>query len=812
MKNMIVIFARSVVKPGVLLCVAAAALLTMHFRQSPQLLSELKAETLYDFTMTMSFDGQNSDLFVETFLPKSDGRQEIIRETIRSAELQFDDRADSNGRLGVWTGSKSSDIKYHSTIALQPLSFDLDPSLSVPASRADTQVYLQATQGIQVDHDEITELWNQIAPSQANHLVPVLQSIYFYINEEIETAPFTGYTDAITALRLQQASCNGKGRLFVALARKNGIPARLVGGIILEDGSKRTSHQWVEVLVQDHWIPIDPTNGHFAFLPANYLKLYVGDKALFTHTPNINFDFRFTIDQQQTASALFRFEENDQSFRSLNAAELMKLTGLNEKLIGVFLMFPLAALITVFLRNVIGLKTFGIFMPMLVAAACIQTGLFTGLAVFGGVVAFAFLGEVWLGKLNLLKIPRLASIITLVTILFIVLLFYVGRETSFEFGVLALFPVVIISFLAERIHKMASERDFVGILNSGTGTLITISCCFAGFSSVTLQGLFALLPELLLVVLALQIVIGQWTGMRLIEYFRFRKILCNGPVVGINQRNLDLVNRLNSTELLSIATDKIETKRRLRLAGVPVANDLAVCRTHQDINKMMDIIRRQNGFAMKPNYGSQGNGILIITGQDERGFIDSNGDVVNSIDISRHACEILAGSYSQDGGEDAVLVEPLLRQHPALNALADFGLSDIRLILKQGSIEAAMLRVPTSMSDGKANLHQGATGLAINIDTGRVTHASQKGRAINSHPDTGAQLIGFQVPYWSEIQEIAKLSTEAVPLGYIGVDICIDAVRGPLVLEVNGRPGIEIQNVQGRGLFQDVQTSELQYA
>ncbi|MEL7219627.1 MAG: transglutaminase family protein, partial [Pseudomonadota bacterium] len=97
----------------------------------------------------------------------------------------------------------------------------------------------------------------------------------------------------MTALRLGRASCNGKGRLFVALARTNGIPARLVGGVILNEGSKKTSHQWLEVLIEGRWVPFDPTNGHFATLPENYLRLYTGDHALFRHTRNINFDYLF---------------------------------------------------------------------------------------------------------------------------------------------------------------------------------------------------------------------------------------------------------------------------------------------------------------------------------------------------------------------------------------------------------------------------------------------------------------------------------------------------------------------------------------
>ena len=181
-------------------------------------------------------------------------------------------------------------------------------------------------------------------------------------------------------------------------------------------------------------------------------------------------------------------------------------------------------------------------------------------------------------------------------------------------------------------------------------------------------------------------------------------------------------------------------------------------------------------------------------------------------DINHHLCEILAGSFSQSGAEDIAFVEPMLMQHSALNQLADMGLSDIRVILHDQQVISAMLRMPTSLSNGKANLHQGAIGLAIDLDSGEVTHASMKGRSIHRHPDTHAPLIGFTLPHWQETLSIARRASQAIPLGYIGVDICVDQQLGPLVLEVNGRPGIEIQNVQKRGLFAQPETRELRYA
>jgi alpha-L-glutamate ligase-like protein len=797
---------------ALLLIALCAGFLVFHFHQSPQTLSNLKAETLYNYSLSMRFDGRDSELAINTFLPRTDERQEILRESVRSGDMQFDDRNDGTGRIGRWTGRNVQEIRYDGLIALQAVRFDLDADLSIPERSQGMDEYLQPTEGIQVGHSEISEVWASISPDQANRLLPVLTAIYDYTHTQISNAPFKGYTDTLTALRLGQASCNGKGRLFVAMARMNNIPARLVGGIVLNNRSKRTSHQWAEVFIEGRWVPFDPTNGHFAALPENYLTLYRGYQALFTHTSNINFDYRFTIRDQKTSSALFRFEDRAANVLSPNAAHLMSLTGLNEKMIGVFLMFPIAALIIVFLRNVVGIQTFGTFMPMLIAAACVQTGLVLGKLVFGSVVAFAVLGQLWLGRFKLRKVPRLAAIITLVTILFIGLLHYFGKETNFEFGVLVMFPVIIIAFLAERIHNLAAEQNLRSMFVSCIGTMSAIACSYAAFSSVTLQGLVALLPELFLLVLALQIAAGRWTGMRLLEYIRFRKILNQGPILSINQRNIELVNALNTHELLELAANKVESKSRLRDWDVPVPDDLAICQSHEQLSDVFEAIENLDAFAMKPNRGSQGDGILIISSRKGAAFKTPGGRRLSKDDIGHHACEVLAGSYAQDGAEDIAFIEPLLIQDPRLNQLADLGLSDIRVILHNQSVISAMLRLPTRASNGKANLHQGAIGLAIDLETGRVTNAAIKGRSVSHHPDTQALLIGYQLPYWLEILQIARKSSQAIPLGYIGVDICVDQTRGPLVLEVNGRPGIEIQNVQKRGLFAPSDHKELSYA
>ncbi len=150
----------------------------------------------------------------------------------------------------------------------------------------------------------------------------------------------------------------------MALARAAGIPARLVGGLILEPGTKKTSHQWVEAYVAGHWVPFCPTNNHFAELPERYLTLYYGDEALFRHTSDINFDYRFEVTSQLVPSPKAKA-----SFKLFNVWALFERMGLSFSLLRTILMLPIGALVVVLFRNVIGLPTFGTFLPALIAAA-----------------------------------------------------------------------------------------------------------------------------------------------------------------------------------------------------------------------------------------------------------------------------------------------------------------------------------------------------------------------------------------------------------------------------------------------------------
>ena len=206
-------------------------------------------KTTYDVSVAMSFEGYNEAIRVSTYLPQSDGRQSITEETQSSPGLSFSLESSVGGNRGYWESEMANgkkQISYSYQFSGVSQKFVIDSTLQVkPHYPRIFDQYLEATPEIQVDHSLIDEIYQEIAGNEV-HLLPALSAIQAYTGA-LTPRPFKGVTDALTAARLGEASCNGKSRLFVAHARKAGIPSRLVGGLILENGTKKTSHHWVEV-------------------------------------------------------------------------------------------------------------------------------------------------------------------------------------------------------------------------------------------------------------------------------------------------------------------------------------------------------------------------------------------------------------------------------------------------------------------------------------------------------------------------------------------------------------------------------------
>jgi alpha-L-glutamate ligase-like protein len=280
-------------------------------------------------------------------------------------------------------------------------------------------------------------------------------------------------------------------------------------------------------------------------------------------------------------------------------------------------------------------------------------------------------------------------------------------------------------------------------------------------------------------------------------------------VVGMNHRNIELILPRNERRHFPLANNKLLTKITLAEQGIPVSPTITTFESFYEIGQIETRLENLHEFVVKPARGSGGNGILVISGREGRTFFTPGGRQLTVEHLRRHIADIIFGVYSFDK-MDVAVVEPRLTPDAFFASLYPHGLSDIRLVLVDDVLSLSMLRIPTAQSDGKANLHQGAIGIAVNVENGLTYRAWHRGRKVSVHPENDIPLIYQRVPSWTEVVRIAVQTARALPLKYLGVDMVIDNVLGPLVLEVNARPGIEIQNVTGKSLLDFRQNANLE--
>jgi alpha-L-glutamate ligase-like protein len=292
------------------------------------------------------------------------------------------------------------------------------------------------------------------------------------------------------------------------------------------------------------------------------------------------------------------------------------------------------------------------------------------------------------------------------------------------------------------------------------------------------------------------------------RFFARARALHARGVLGINQRNGALVLPLNPRRHYPRVDDKLVTKRLAQHAGIPTPRSLGVITYHHQLRFLPRLLDGHHQFVLKPARGAQGNGIVVVTSVEHEHYRKSSGPLLNPAEMRQHVASTLSGVFSLRGDIDSCLIEERVLLHPAFADLARFGIPDVRIIIYRGLPLMAMCRLPTVESDGRANLHQGAIGAGIAIATGRATHAACYNEAVTHHIDTQAPIVGFQVPHWDEVLALAARAAEISGLGYLGVDVVIDLARGPLLLELNARPGLAIQIANNEGLLSRVRRAD----
>lgn len=271
-------------------------------------------------------------------------------------------------------------------------------------------------------------------------------------------------------------------------------------------------------------------------------------------------------------------------------------------------------------------------------------------------------------------------------------------------------------------------------------------------------------------------------------------------ILGINRRNAVYVFENNSRKLYQLVDDKLRTKELAQENGITTPQLYGTVRSHRTVRGIHDLVEKYSDFVVKPAHGSGGNGILIIAGRKKGVYKKISGNVLDREDVEHYVSNILSGMYSLGGQPDVAMIEFRVTISPVFENISYLGTPDIRIIVFKGVPVMAMVRLPTRMADGRANLHQGAIGAGLDIATGVTTFAVWGNETVTEHPDTDELIRGVQIPNWEHLLRLSSKCYDITGLGYLGVDIVLDKNLGPMVLELNARPGLNIQIANMAGL------------
>ncbi len=281
-------------------------------------------------------------------------------------------------------------------------------------------------------------------------------------------------------------------------------------------------------------------------------------------------------------------------------------------------------------------------------------------------------------------------------------------------------------------------------------------------------------------------------------------------VLGMNNRNFNYIMPNNPRHLYPLVDDKLQTKLLVQKAGISSPEMIGVISCQHEVKHFLSVIGDRKEFVLKPTHGSGGRGIMVIKDRTEDKFVMPDGSIVDFQYIYQHLSNILSGLYSLGGQPDKALIEHCINFTKVFDGFSFQGVPDARIIVYKGYPVMAMMRLSTASSGGRANLHQGAVGVGISIKNGKAINAIQKGQIIYEHPDTGKKFSSLEIPEWDIHLDLAARCYEMTKLGYFGADIVLDQEAGPMILELNARPGLAIQTANGNGLTKRLQLIDKQ--
>jgi hypothetical protein len=497
--------------------------------------------------VTLTVTGHsNGDPRLLILAPLDFNRQHVLRESFHSAQMveHTPESRSPQRRRVLWTrkaGAADGPLKLRcdfrcsidQTQPTAPMS-RLGRLLYAPPAKG---AYLDVGPRLGADYQRLGALARKLTAGKEHHEEQT-HALFDYVASQIANEASVGSrllnpAGAAECLADGGGDAAAKARLLVALLRSRGIPSRLVTGVTLTRGPKQTAHWWVEAWLRDRWVAMCPFHQKYGKVPATYLVFGFGDLAMVRGRHVRDLDYAFLVERSRLADTR---GANDSALRRFfRRVSLYMLPPAEQRLVEFLLLLPVASLIVCIYRNLIGLHSFGTFAPALVGLAFRDLHTLPGVGVFVGILLVGWLMRRVLDHYHLLQVPRVAMMLTLVVILLITATVVANQFELPATRYVALFPMVILTGMIERFWTLESED---GTLSSFKTLLTTLLIAGTVALVVSLSALASHLfryPETLGLIMALQLLIGRYTGYRLMELFRFRDFL-TPPLDGAEPR------------------------------------------------------------------------------------------------------------------------------------------------------------------------------------------------------------------------------------------------------------------------------------
>lgn len=455
--------------------------------------------------------GQNG-ITIQVGLPSPSLQETVTEERIHSGDLLFNLLREGPDQVGLWSGTSSAEeefVSYRATVLVNPTpsaseKLRDEPPFPEALPKEDRSLLRR-----------LTERWvSQSPPDRFRSVARAMRGDWLPSSPDLQDLHKWSILEGT----------QGKERAAQALLQASGLPARIVSGVPLTEGIHHAPLTWVEAWTGKEWERLNPERGNIYPRSMRFVPLTTGGAPVVKAIEGEITEIRWSVSPQIISQWQRHFEWITKSNHFLDRWSLFHLPPEFQETFRILLLVPIGALMISVLRNFIGFPTFGIFMPVLMALAFRSTGLVYGIGIFVGVVLFGFLIRREIDKLRLLLVPRLSVILTLVIISFTALAILGGQLGLRQFMAVGLLPFVILTMTIERFFVLTEEAGGREALRTTAGSTAVAILTFLILHFEPLQLTFFLFPELLFSVTALQILIGRYTGYRLLEFFRFRKI------------------------------------------------------------------------------------------------------------------------------------------------------------------------------------------------------------------------------------------------------------------------------------------------